>query len=109
MAAVETNYADLPHNVSTHAQLALLPEEFLSDDPKRPLKYKTESGDTYTYALQPLLYSVIFIMLIEGLERFSYYGKFVNLLLLHNVLLISARMNTHHVVTQVSQIRKLII
>ena len=60
---------NLPTDVHKKEQLPLLPETFLSDDPKRPLFLKP-----YKYALRPLFYSVLFILIIEGLERFTYYG-----------------------------------
>lgn len=52
-----------------------LPEVFLSQDPQRPLLY-TDSycGSKYKYALKPMLYSTGFVLLLEVLERFSYYG-----------------------------------
>lgn len=61
-------------SIGTAAQLASVPDKFLSNDPKRPLQYKDDDGSVYTYSLRPLFYSVVFILLIELLERFSYYG-----------------------------------
>jgi len=71
---VTKNHDNLPTNVSSEAELACLPEEFLSDDPRRPLFNKDADGSKYNYALRPMFYSVILILLIEGLERFAYYG-----------------------------------
>ena len=34
-------------------------------------------GHTYTYALNPLTYSVFLILVLELLERFSFYGVFM--------------------------------
>lgn len=65
---------DLPNNVCTEEQLALLPQECLSGDPERPLRHVDEMGEVTHYALQPMFYSVIFILLVELLERFSFYG-----------------------------------
>ena len=66
---------DLPTNVHTKDSLLCLPEEFQSDNPKRPLQYYSDvDKKTYTYSLNPLFYSVIFILVIECLERFTYYG-----------------------------------
>jgi POT family proton-dependent oligopeptide transporter len=65
---------DLPFNVGSEEQLALLPEECLSGNKLRPLRHVTEDGQVYHYALQPMFYSVIFILLVELLERFSFYG-----------------------------------
>ena len=61
------------NDVRTHDQLALLPEKYLSFDPKRPLLLSTSQG-TYTYALRPLLYSVLAILIIESCERMAYYS-----------------------------------
>lgn len=61
-------------SIGTAAQLASVPDKFLSNDPKRPLQYMDDDGSVYTYSLRPLFYSVVFILLIELLERFSYYG-----------------------------------
>jgi POT family proton-dependent oligopeptide transporter len=82
--------ADLPTNVTTMEQLATLPDDLKSGNPLKPLQYIDEGamddddddsgGDvseayyTYQYALQPMTYAVIFILVVELLERFSYYG-----------------------------------
>jgi POT family proton-dependent oligopeptide transporter len=65
---------DLPTNVCSEEQLALLPEVCLSGNKERPLRHVNERGDVSTYHLQPMFYSVIFILLVELLERFSFYG-----------------------------------
>ena len=65
---------ELPYNVGSEEQLALLPPECLSGNKLRPLLHVTEDGQVYTYVLQPMFYSVIFILLVELLERFSFYG-----------------------------------
>jgi proton-dependent oligopeptide transporter, POT family len=65
---------DLPNNVCREDQLALLPSECLSGDSVRPLRHVDESGEESFYALQPMRYSVIFILLVELFERFSFYG-----------------------------------
>jgi POT family proton-dependent oligopeptide transporter len=65
---------DLPNNVCTEEQLTTLPDFCLSGLKNRPLRHVNEKGDVSTYALQPMFYSVIFILLVELLERFSFYG-----------------------------------
>lgn len=65
---------DLPTNVSTEEQLACLPDFCLSGNKERPLRHVNEKGDISTYALQPMFFSVVFILLIELLERFAFYG-----------------------------------
>lgn len=65
---------DLPTNISSEEQLVQVPEECLSGNKLRPLRHVTEDGQVYTYTLQPMFYSVIFILLVELLERFSFYG-----------------------------------
>jgi dipeptide/tripeptide permease len=65
---------ELPTNVSTEEQLASLPSECLSGDTVRPLQHINEDGETRRYALKPMFFSVIFILLVELFERFSYYG-----------------------------------
>lgn len=67
-------FDDLPTNVNTEAQLKLLPAECLSGDRERPLLHVDESGNYLHYALNPMMYSVSFILLIELLERFAFYG-----------------------------------
>lgn len=68
-------HESLPTNVDSNEHLGTLPNECLSGDPKRPLLYADAySGYKYKYALNPLFYSVDFILVIELLERFSYYG-----------------------------------
>ena len=65
---------DLPTNVISEEQLALLPDKYLSDDPKRPLLLTSVTGEKYKYALRPVFYSVMSILVIECLERLAYYG-----------------------------------
>lgn len=67
-------FEDLPTNVSTEAQLKVLPAECLSGNKARPLLHVDESGNFLQFALRPMTYSVCFILLIELLERFSFYG-----------------------------------
>jgi POT family proton-dependent oligopeptide transporter len=74
MSTSTTSDEDLPSNVSTEAQLATIPDVCLSGNKKRPLRHVNEKGDVSTYSLQPMFYSVIFILLVELLERFSFYG-----------------------------------
>ena len=68
------NEKDLPNDVRTHDQLTLLPEKYLSSDPKRPLLLTTSQGENFTYALRPLLYSVLAILIIESCKRMAYYS-----------------------------------
>jgi hypothetical protein len=65
---------DVPTNVNTIEQLKDLPEECLSGDPIRPLQHFDEDGKVNHYALQPMVYSVFMILLMEGVERFAFYG-----------------------------------
>jgi dipeptide/tripeptide permease len=75
IAAAIQNNEPLPNHVDSHDQLKQLPDDCLSGDPKRPLLFiDSYSGSTYKYALQPLFYSVGFILIIEILDTFSYYG-----------------------------------
>jgi len=46
-------------------------------DKTRPLINTDTSGNTHTYALNPLTYSVFLILVLELLERFSFYGVFM--------------------------------
>lgn len=70
------NDEQLPTSVTTVEQLQDLPEECLSGDDvhRRPLRHVDEDGIVTTYALNPMTYSVIFILMVELLERFSFYG-----------------------------------
>lgn len=65
---------ELPTNVSSEEQLATLPDICRSGNKERPLRHVNEKGQVSTYALAPMFYSVIFILLVELLERFSFYG-----------------------------------
>jgi dipeptide/tripeptide permease len=68
-------FIDLPSNVSTQEQLESLPKNMKSGNPVKPLQYIDDvTGEILHYSLQPMMYSVIFILAIELLERFSYYG-----------------------------------
>ena len=80
-------------SVSTIEQLRYLPSEFLSssrDDATdgsgavhdasttnenfRPLLHVDANGNEYTYYLRPMTTSVMYILLIEIMERFCFYG-----------------------------------
>ncbi|VEU34099.1 unnamed protein product [Pseudo-nitzschia multistriata] len=69
---------ELPNDVSRIDQLSSLPLVCLNQNSKtkkeRPLRHVDENGNVSTYALNPMIYSVIFILLVELLERFSFYG-----------------------------------
>ena len=65
---------ELPTDVCTTDQLKGLPPECLSGDPRYPLRHEDEEQNEYTYHLTPMFYSVIFILIVELLERFSFYG-----------------------------------
>jgi len=71
---INNNGKDLPNDVSTNDQLALLPEKYLSTDPKRPLLLTSSKGEKFTYALRPLMFSVLAILTIEAMERMSFYS-----------------------------------
>lgn len=64
----------LPSNVRSIEEVQALPEEYQSGDPKRPLKSRDEHGNVYTHSLNPLWPAVCFILLVEALERLSYYS-----------------------------------
>lgn len=65
---------ELPTNVETREQLALLPPECLSGDKERPLRHVDDQGNVYHYALKPMTFSVVRILMVELFERFSFYG-----------------------------------
>jgi POT family proton-dependent oligopeptide transporter len=65
---------NLPSNICEESQLALLPDVCLSGNKQRPLRHVNEQGLVSTYSLNPMMYSVIFILIVELLERFSFYG-----------------------------------
>jgi len=71
----------IPGDVRTRRQLQDVPEEYLnhhSDDKHhRPLLHTDARGNTYTYALNPLTYNVFLILVLELLERFSFYGLYL--------------------------------
>jgi dipeptide/tripeptide permease len=69
---------ELPGDVSTHEQLSQVPEECLSSNPNRPLLHTDANGNSYTYSLNPLYYSVFLILVLELLERFSFYGLYMS-------------------------------
>ena len=49
--------------------------------PKRPLRHVDDQGHESQYALNPMTYSVAFILIVELLERFSFYGIYYTLTL----------------------------
>ena len=71
---------DLPSNVCSRAQLATLPPECLNTDPAtrdaRPLRHMDDRGVVTVYSLTPMTHSAVFILLVELLERFSFYGVY---------------------------------
>jgi proton-dependent oligopeptide transporter, POT family len=68
----------LPSDVCEASQLGLLPKECLSvNDPDRPLRHVDgHDGHESLFSLRPMTYSVGRILLVELLERFSFYGIF---------------------------------
>ena len=64
----------VPTNVESMEQLRGLPEKVLSGDPAKPLRHTDQHGQTMLYVLKPMYYSVIYILLVELLERFVFYG-----------------------------------
>jgi POT family proton-dependent oligopeptide transporter len=68
------NTDDLPTDVNRADQLSLLPDECLSGDKNRPLRHVTEIGADTLHALNPLTFAVGFILVVELLERFAFYG-----------------------------------
>lgn len=70
---------ELPGDVSTPEQLLHIPEECLNEgNIKRPLLHTDANGNSYTYPLNPLYYSVFLILILELLERFSFYGLYMS-------------------------------
>ena len=70
----DEDYTLLPNNVQRKDQIASLPMQYVSGDPHVPLQSVDRLGNVYKYALNPTTYSVIFILLVELIERFSFYG-----------------------------------
>jgi POT family proton-dependent oligopeptide transporter len=60
--------------ISSRDHLPHLTPDLLSDDPARPLLHVDGAGNEYTYYLNPMRDSVLFILAVEMLERFSFYG-----------------------------------
>lgn len=77
--------SSMPGNVNTLKQLDSIPEKFktqhFTKDEKivkaRPLLNIDAGGNKYTYALNPFTYSVFLILVLELLERFSFYAIFM--------------------------------
>jgi hypothetical protein len=74
----------VPGDVSSLDHLADVPNELLNCDPTsatfdkhRPLLHTDANDNVYTYALNPLTYSVFLILVLELLERFSFYGLYM--------------------------------
>ena len=75
---------DLPGDVDSAAKLQGIPPEYLSGQVQKPLKLvvndddnngeEEEEEEERLYVLKPMFYSVVFILLVELLERFAYYG-----------------------------------
>jgi len=75
---INDNDEELPNDISRVEQLSSLPLVCLNQNSKtkkeRPLRHVDENGIVSTYSLSPMTYSVIFILMVELLERFSFYG-----------------------------------
>lgn len=61
-------------NVNTAEKLEGVPVKFLSGDNKRPLLSMDAAGNQYKHYLTPMIKSAMFILVVEGLERFCFYG-----------------------------------
>lgn len=68
------SFENIPNNIGTMEQAKLLPPEFLSGNKERPLQHIDDREDVLTYALKPMVYSVVIILFVELLERFAFYG-----------------------------------
>ena len=71
---VTTPTNDKVNLVCTVEQLQDVPEEFLSGDDKKPLLSRDVDGKEYKHYLRPMIKGAMFILLVEGLERFAFYG-----------------------------------
>mmetsp|Transcript_28450 Transcript_28450/g.45827 ORF Transcript_28450/g.45827 Transcript_28450/m.45827 type:complete len:572 (+) Transcript_28450:1237-2952(+) len=60
--------------VCQREQLDNISQQYLSGNPKRPLKFVDNVGNEYTYVLKPFLYAVVLILLLELFERLAFYG-----------------------------------
>jgi hypothetical protein len=71
----------VPGDVCTYDMLEDVPDELLNRDVdtarRRPLLHVDEGGNAYVYALSPMAYSVCLILVLELLERFSFYGLYM--------------------------------
>mmetsp|Transcript_13436 Transcript_13436/g.23152 ORF Transcript_13436/g.23152 Transcript_13436/m.23152 type:complete len:581 (-) Transcript_13436:85-1827(-) len=65
---------NLPDDISSEEQLSVVPAVYLSGDPKRPLLSVDAAGNSYTHVLKPMRSCVMLILMMELLERLSYYG-----------------------------------
>ena len=80
----EEDAAVVPGDVDTPQQLEDVPREYLNFTPSgnlnitRPLLHTDAQGNEYTYALNPMMYSVFLILVLELLERFSFYGLYMS-------------------------------
>jgi hypothetical protein len=60
-----------PDDVHSKEQVACLPSHFVSGCRDRPLRCVDLDGSEYQHALQPLLYSIPFVLLFQAFERFA--------------------------------------
>lgn len=87
----ENDDIELPGHVKSWEQLHQLPTDYLNlvdidqhprsriyRDLNRPLVHVDAQGNIYTHALNPLKYSVFLILILELLERFSFYGLYMS-------------------------------
>jgi proton-dependent oligopeptide transporter, POT family len=67
---------EIPNNVQTIEQLQLLPSECINkENDHRPLRHVDDRDNVYTYLLQPKNV-ILLILVVEMIERFSYYGVY---------------------------------
>jgi len=64
---------DVPNQPNLDEGEGAIDECFLSGDPDKPYVYVDSKGNAYHYYKNPLFKSVVFILGLELLERFSYY------------------------------------
>lgn len=50
-----------------------IPAEYVSGNEERPLKFTDANGNSYNYFQDPMWKAAVFVLLLEGLERFAYY------------------------------------
>eukprot|EP00820_Chromera_velia_P022580 Cvel_31124.t1-p1 / transcript=Cvel_31124.t1 / gene=Cvel_31124 / organism=Chromera_velia_CCMP2878 / gene_product=Solute carrier family 15 member 2, putative / transcript_product=Solute carrier family 15 member 2, putative / location=Cvel_scaffold4575:28-1639(-) / protein_length=277 / sequence_SO=supercontig / SO=protein_coding / is_pseudo=false len=65
---------DAPSTSNTEKEDEEIPEKYKTGDKRKPWRFTDDKGNVYTYFDSPMWKAAVFVLLLEMLERFSFYS-----------------------------------